>query len=58
MATKTIMRDRIVALRLTDAEYAMLADAARADDRPVSVFVRIHVLAAALQASVERAHDP
>lgn len=42
-------RTRIVALRLTDAEYAQLAGAAMIDDRQVSSFVRIHIMATARQ---------
>lgn len=46
METPTVReaRQRIVALRLTDAEYAELTDAASNDDRPVSVFIRLSAL--------------
>ena len=54
MAYTPTLRDRIVALRLTQEEYALLADAARKDDRPVSVFVRIHTMAQALRTLEER----
>ena len=50
MAPNPTIRDRIVALRLTKAEYGVLAAAAMMADRPVSSFVRIHILAEATRA--------
>ncbi len=37
-------KDRIIALRLTTEQYAVLADAARRDDRSVSSYIRIHII--------------
>lgn len=40
-------RERIIAVRLSDAEYERLRLAADVADRPVSTFIRFHALAAA-----------
>lgn len=47
-------QNNVVAVRVTDEEYAIIRAAAAADERSVANYVRLHILARAIQDTAHR----